>query len=72
MSERDRDPEPSPWADPGEMHEPEPDWAKDIRARRKERAERLRKVFDGFGGRLPREPSSPEPRSPERPSKDDP
>ncbi len=50
MPERDRGTEPSPWADPAEMKEPEPDWAKEIRARRKARAERLRKVFDGFDG----------------------
>jgi hypothetical protein len=41
------------------MKEPEPDWAKEIRAGRKARAERLRKVFDGFDGRLPeRQPSA--------------
>jgi hypothetical protein len=43
------------------MKEPEPGWAKEIRARRKARAERLRKVFDGFDGRLPKKPSSPKP-----------
>ena len=63
MPERDRGTEPSPWADPAEMKEPEPDWAKEIRARRKARAERLRKVFDGFDGQpLKRPPGSkPEP-----------
>jgi hypothetical protein len=43
------------------MKEPEPDWAKEIRVRRKVRAERLRKVFDGFDGQLPKKPSSPKP-----------
>ena len=59
MPERDPGREPSPWADPAEMKEPEPDWAKEIRARRKARAERLRKVFDGFDGQLPRKPAPP-------------
>jgi hypothetical protein len=59
MPEREPGREPSPWADPTEMKEPEPGWAKEIRARRKARAERLRKVFDGFDGRLAKEPSTP-------------
>jgi hypothetical protein len=63
MPEREPEGEPSPWADPSEMKEPEPDWAKEIRARRKARAERLRKVFDGFDGRPQKGPSPPEPPS---------
>ena len=63
MPDRDQGHEPSPWADPGEMLEPEPAWAKEIRARRKARAERLRKVFDGFDGR-PLKPSKPKPEPP--------
>jgi len=63
MSERDREPELSPWADPAEMREPEPDWAMEIRARRRARAEHLRKVFDGFDDRIPREPKPTAPRS---------
>ncbi len=59
MPERDAGREPSPWADPAEMKEPEPDWAKEIRARRKARAERLRKVFDSFDGQLSKKPSAP-------------
>jgi hypothetical protein len=46
------------------MGEPEPDWAKEIRASRKARAERLRKVFDGFDGHLPKKPPSREPETP--------
>jgi len=64
MAEHEPGREPSPWADPAEMKEPEPDWAKEIRARRKARAERLRKVFDGFDGRLPKKPSSATPKPP--------
>jgi hypothetical protein len=48
------------------MDEPEPEWAKEIRARRKARGERLRKVFDGFDGRLAKDPSPPR-----QPPKDD-
>jgi hypothetical protein len=51
MPEREPGREPSPWADPTEMKEPEPDWAREIRARRKARAERLRKVFEELDGR---------------------
>jgi hypothetical protein len=61
MSEREQGREPSPWADPTEMNEPEPAWATEIRARRKARAERLRKVFDGFDGHLAKKPSRREP-----------
>ena len=64
MPERDRGTEPSPWADPAEMKEPEPDWAKEIRARRKARAERLRKVFDGFDGQPLKRPPPPKPKPP--------
>jgi hypothetical protein len=67
MPERDAGREPSPWADPAEMKEPEPDWAKEIRARRKARAERLRKVFDGFDGQLPKKPKTPKPNTREKP-----
>jgi len=45
------------------MKEPEPDWAKEIRARRKARAERLREVFDGFDGQPLKRPSKREPPS---------
>ncbi len=64
MPERDQGHEPSPWADPAEMREPEPDWAKEIRARRKAEAERLRRVFDGFDGHLPRKPPARERKPP--------
>jgi hypothetical protein len=63
MSERDREPEPSPWADPREMSEPEPDWAEEIRARRRARAEHLRRVFEGFDGGASMKPKPAEPRS---------
>jgi hypothetical protein len=46
------------------MKEPEPDWAKEIRARRQARAERLRKVFEGFDGQPLKRPSKPEPKPP--------
>jgi hypothetical protein len=46
------------------MQEPEPDWAKEIRARRKARAERLRKVFDGFDGQPLKRPSASKPEPP--------
>jgi hypothetical protein len=64
MPEREPEREPSPWADPAEMKEPEPEWATEIRARRKARAERLRAVFDSFDGRLPKKPHPPKPTSP--------
>jgi hypothetical protein len=64
MPKRDPGREPSPWADPAEMHEPEPDWAKEIRARRKARAERLREVFDGFEGQPLKRPAKPKPTPP--------
>ncbi len=59
MPERDHEPEASPWADPAEMQDPEPDWAKGIRDQRKARAERLRKVFEGFDGKLQKKPEPP-------------
>lgn len=59
MPERDRPTEPSPWADREELKQPEPDWAKEIRARRSARAEQLRRVFEGFDGTLKREPRDP-------------
>jgi hypothetical protein len=61
MPEREPEREPSPWADIAEMKEPELDRAKEIRARREARAERLRKVFDGFEGQLPKKPSARKP-----------
>ena len=64
MPERDQGREPSPWADPAEMQEPEPAWAKEIRARRQARAERLRKVFDGFDDQPLNRPSTPKPKPP--------
>ena len=63
MPERDQGHEPSPWADAAEMREPEPDWAKEIRARRKAEAERLRRVFDGFDGQPSQEAACPGSRS---------
>jgi hypothetical protein len=59
MAERDRDAEPSPWADPKEMDEPEPDWAREIRDRRKARANSLREVFDAFDGMLSKKAQDP-------------
>ena len=56
MPERDRPTEPSPWANRDELQEPEPDWAKEIRAWRSARAEQLRKVFEGFDGTLKKRP----------------
>jgi hypothetical protein len=44
------------------MQEPEPDWAKEIRVRRQARAERLRKVFEGFDGQPLKRPSKPTPK----------
>jgi hypothetical protein len=55
------------------MQEPEPDWAKEIRARRRARAERLRKVFDGFDGQPLKRSTKPEPKpkhEPEPPAGD--
>jgi hypothetical protein len=57
----EREPGREPWVDPSQMREPEPDWAKEIHAHRRARAERLRKVFDGFDGRFPEKSSPPEP-----------
>ena len=54
MPERDHPTEPSPWADREELRAPEPDWAKEIRARRSARADDLRKVFERFDGTLPK------------------
>ena len=49
MGARDRPPgEPSPWAVPTEDDEPEPDWAEEIRAARRDRGERLRHVYSRF------------------------
>jgi hypothetical protein len=58
MAEREHQPEPGPSAlmDPDE---PEPGWARDIRDRRKARADRLREVFDGFDGTLSTRPRDP-------------
>jgi hypothetical protein len=37
-----------PWARTPDAPEPEPDWAADIRERRKARGDRLRQIFDTF------------------------
>jgi hypothetical protein len=57
MAERDPDPEPSPLSDPEETAEP--DWAREIRDRRKARADRLREVFEAFDGTFPTNPQEP-------------
>ena len=51
----EREPEPEVTQDPSELAElgePEPEWARDIRDRRRARADRLREVFDAFDGKL--------------------
>jgi hypothetical protein len=51
VKERPVDPsvEDSPWRTPTEgADEPEPDWAEQIRARRRARADQLREIFDSF------------------------
>jgi hypothetical protein len=49
VGQRDRPPgEHSPWAVPTEDDEPEPDWAEEIRAARRDRGERLRHVYSRF------------------------
>jgi hypothetical protein len=58
MAEREHEPE----QDPPELvnrDEPEPAWARDIRDRRKARADRLREVFDAFDGKLSKTPRDP-------------
>ena len=37
-----------PWATPPEGEEPEPDWAEQIRSRRRERGAKLREVYSTF------------------------
>lgn len=36
------------WSREERSAEPEPDWAREIRERRKARGDRLRQIFDGF------------------------
>ena len=49
MGARDRPPgEHSPWAVPSEGDEPEPEWAEQIRAARRDRGAKLRHVYSRF------------------------
>jgi hypothetical protein len=48
MPERDESrPSATPWS-PAEPGEPEPDWADEIRRRRRARGDRLREIFETF------------------------
>lgn len=58
MAERERGPEPEP-SELLAADEPEPDRARDIRDRRRARADRLREVFDAFDGKLSKTPRDP-------------
>jgi hypothetical protein len=44
---------------PRASEEPEPDWAEEIRARRRARGERLREIFATFDEEPPRRPADP-------------
>jgi hypothetical protein len=49
VGRRDEPPrEDSPWATPAEGEEPEPDWAEQIRSRRRDRGTKLREVYSRF------------------------
>jgi hypothetical protein len=68
----DRDPAPDvrpPGAAlPPDGDEPEPDWAEEIRARRRARSDRLREVFATFDdepGQPASEPQDPQPQEPQ-------
>jgi hypothetical protein len=59
--EREIDPQRSPEDPtmPRAGEEPEPDWAEEIRARRRARGERLREIFATFDEEPPRRPADP-------------
>ncbi len=44
----DPQPDDSPWVKPSEGEEPEPDWAEQIRSRRRARGSSLREVYSKF------------------------
>jgi hypothetical protein len=56
-----------PWSTP-QAEELEPDWAEEIRERRKARGDRLKEIFDGFGDGSGTEPPPPK----EPPARKDP
>jgi hypothetical protein len=48
VGRRDEPRDDSPWATPPEGEEAEPDWAEQIRSRRRDRGAKLREVYSRF------------------------